>query len=143
MSYSDNNEGVLRPSLWVVASEIFWGVVAFILIFPLFNAIYRIIEVLCWKYYFNEQTITERTGVFSVRRRELHYARIKSIMVDEPFLFRIVGICNITIKSSDPYMPVLRLWGIPHGDLIRQMLKEKAHYWRKKEGIKEFDLYNL
>lgn len=143
MKYSDNSEATLRPSLWVIASEIFWGVVMFILVFPLFNAIYRVAEILCWRYYFNDEKITERTGVFSVQRRELHYARVKSIMVEEPFLFRIVGISNIIIKSSDPYMPVLRLWGIYQGAVLKELIEERVRYWRKKEGIREFDLYNL
>jgi len=143
MSYSDKNLSVIRPSLWVITAEILLGVLFSFLVLPLLYAIYKVAEILCWKYYINERTIVERTGVFSVLRKEIHYARIKSIMVYEPFLFRLVGLSNITIKTSDPYKPTLRLYGVRDGQRIKQMLSSKADKGRKKEGIKEFDLYSL
>jgi uncharacterized membrane protein YdbT with pleckstrin-like domain len=129
--------------LWVITAEILLGVLFSFLVLPLLYAIYKVAEILCWKYYINERTIVERTGVFSVLRKEIHYARIKSIMVYEPFLFRLVGLSNITIKTSDPYKPTLRLYGVRDGQRIKQMLSSKADKGRKKEGIKEFDLYSL
>lgn len=64
-------------------------------------------------------------------------------MVDQPFLLRLVGLSNITIKSSDPYMPVLELKAISDGIRIKEMLSQKVYDWRKAEGIKEFDMYSL
>ena len=56
--------------------------------------------------------MVERKGVFNVLRKELHYYRIKSVYIEEPFLFRIFNLANVHIKTSDPYLPELKLYGV-------------------------------
>lgn len=145
MSYSDNNEFSLRPSYWLaVPSAIIPIVLAFfkfpyLLIYP----VYMLLEIYFWRYEFNEMTLTERKGVFTVYRREMYYSRIKSIRVHEPFIFRLLGLCNIELISSEPYMPSIRLYAIPYRDKVKRYLSGKYYNWRKTEGVKEFDLYAL
>lgn len=145
MSYSDNNEFILRPSYWLVFPSAVLAVVLALFKFPylLIYPIYRAVDIYFWRYEFNEMTITERTGILSVSRTEMHYSRIKSIMVDEPFWLRIVGLCNIRIISSEPFMNSLELYAIPHRGKVKKYLSGKYYNWRKKEGVKEFDMYNL
>jgi uncharacterized membrane protein YdbT with pleckstrin-like domain len=105
--------------------------------------IYQFFELWFWDYELYDRTIVEKKGIFSVSYREVHYARIKSIMVDQPFLLRIVGLSNITIKSSDPYMPILEIKAVSDGLQLKEFISQKMYEWRKAEGIKEFDMYNL
>lgn len=145
MTYSDDNEFTLHPSYWtafplaVLSISLCFMEFPYLLVFLLIH----ILDIACWKYQFNERTITERKGVFSVDRNELHFSRIKSIKIHEPFLFRLVGLSNVTIKSSDPYMPELKLYAIPSGQKIWKYLRAKTDQWRKHDGVKEFDMYNL
>lgn len=145
MSYSDNNEFILRPSYWLVFPSAVLAIALSFFQFPflLIYPIYRTIEIYFWRYEFNEMTVTERTGVFSVERREMYYSRIKSISIHEPFIFRLVGLCNIHVISSEPNMQNLYLNAIPHREKVKKYLSGKYYNWRKEEGVKEFDLYNL
>lgn len=145
MSYSDNNEFILRPSYWLVFPSAVLAIALSFFQFPflLIYPIYRAIEIYFWRYEFNEMTVTERTGVFSVDRTEVYYSRIKSIRVYEPFILRLVGLCNIYVISSEPHMPNLYLQAIPYRDKVKKYLSGKFYNERKREGVKEFDLYNL
>jgi len=137
--------GAAAPSPWTIVPTTVLAFVLSLFGFPFLflYVIYQFAEIWFWDYEFHDQTIVERKGIFSVSYREVHYARIKSIMVDQPFVLRIVGLSNITIKSSDPDIPVLELKAISHGLKIKEMLSQKVYDWRKAEGIKEFDMYSL
>ena len=113
MTYSDNNYKTVSPSQWINLGYIFFGIVGIYYVLPTLLAIAKILSVYYWRYEFNERTLVERKGILSVTRRELHYYRIKSISVDEPFFLRIFGLANIHIKSSDPYQPELTLIAVP------------------------------
>jgi uncharacterized membrane protein YdbT with pleckstrin-like domain len=145
VNYSDTKLFSAAPSPWTIVP---FGLVALLLCFVKFPflllfTIYQFIELWNWDYIFNEQTVVEKKGIFSVSYREIHYARIKSIMVDQPFVLRLVGLSNIRIKSSDPYMPTMRINAVANGIEIKQFLSKKTHELRKAEGIKEFDMYSL
>lgn len=111
--------------------------------FLLLVSLYQAIDILCLEYQFYEQTIVEKKGIFSVSYREVHYSRIKSIKVDRPFFLRLVGLSNITIQSSDPYMPLLKLHAVDNGLELKEFITKKAEKWRRINGVKEFDLYSL
>lgn len=145
MTYSDNNEFTIQPSYWTVLPLAILSIGLCFVEFPflLVFLFIQILDIACWKYQFNERTIMERKGILSVDRLELHYSRIKSIKIHEPFLFRLVGLSNVYIKSSDPYMPELKLYAISSGMKIRSYLRGKADHGRKRDGIREYDLYNM
>jgi uncharacterized membrane protein YdbT with pleckstrin-like domain len=143
--YSDNREGTLHPSYWTVVPS---GIIPVLLTFiglPILLpfTIYRIIEIRCWRYHFNERTIIEQQGIFSVSHTELHYYRIKSIRIEEPFIMRLVGLSNVHIESSDPYKPSMRLYAVRNSMQIREFLRAKADYWRRKVGVREIDMHNI
>jgi uncharacterized membrane protein YdbT with pleckstrin-like domain len=143
MIYSDNMIRRLSPSQWMNLPFFIAGVVGVQTVILPVLAIVKYIEYRCWKYEFNERTIIESKGILSVTHTELHYYRIKSIRVEEPFLLRLLGLSNVYITASDPYQPELKLYAVPAGSILRSQLREKTDTWRKSEGVKEFDLYNL
>jgi membrane protein YdbS with pleckstrin-like domain len=99
--------------------------------------------ITCWRYDFNERTISERKGVFNVSTREIHYFRIKSIRVEEPFLYRFVGLKTYNLVTSDPLIPIFRIYAISDDGSLRDYLKKKATYWRKEMGVKETDFHSF
>ncbi len=141
--YSDNLIKTLSPSQLV---NFFWVVLGISLlptvIVPLV-AIVKILDVYFWRYEFRERTIIERKGILSVTRKEVHFYRIKSIRIDEPLWMRIFGLANVSIITSDPYHPELVLYAVPNGINLREYIRVTTDQWRKIEGVKEFDLYNL
>jgi len=155
----DNLEFTLKPSQWSTAGWIITVVIIVILTF-LFSTLTSVLSAIvigfftvgwiinriiisCWKYDFNERTVSERKGVLSVHTREIHYFRIKSIRVEEPLFFRIVGLRTYYVITSDPLIPIFKIYAVEdHGEL-RDILKKKATYWRKEMGVKETDFHDF
>lgn len=143
MSYSDNLVRTVSPSQWINLIYIILGIILIKTIAVPFLAIVKILDVYYWRYEFRERTIIERRGILSVTRREVHYYRIKSIKVDEPLWMRIFGLSKVSIITSDQYHPELVLYAVSDGHYLRDLIRSNTHEWRKNEGVKEFDLYNL
>lgn len=139
----DQNSFVLKPSQWINVGYILFGIIASPLVIPVIMMIYQILDVYYWQYHFFEDHVIERRGVFSVTRRELYYHRIKGIQHEAPFLYRLVGISNIQLISSDPFTSSFQFTAIPKGLEISGALRELAQDTRKKKKINEVDLYHL
>ena len=92
------------------------------------------------EFQFAERTITEKQGVLNIRIREVHYYRIKSIRMEEPLLYRLVGISRIELITSDPLIPAISIFAIDKGDEVRNYLKEMTVLRRQEQGVKEYDL---
>lgn len=110
---------------------------------PVMIFIYKVLEVYFWRYEFGEETIVERKGVFNVTRNEIHYYRIKSIQVDEPLQYRIVGISNVNLITSDQFTKEFTFVGVHGGEKLRQEIRTMVAQHRGQKGVKEFDLFNL
>lgn len=145
----------IRPSIWTITH---WWILSMVLAFflpiwlgtmgwviPLIFYTYKLIEVFCHSYTFddNRGTITERKGVFSVHKVEIQYFRIKSIQVKKPFLMRLVGIGNIEVITSEPFMPFLRFHGVVSPDVWADFLQQAAKWWRSENGVKETDFHHF
>ena len=145
---TDKLEFIIKPSQWV---NIIWLTVTissafFIYLWALIPGViwlWKWMVISCWEFRFHERTIAEKKGVFSVSRREIHYFRIKSVRVEEPFLYRFIGLCSIDIITSDPMIPVLRIYAIGNMENIRNYVKDMTTHWRKMNGIREYDLHSL
>lgn len=133
----------IKPSHWINTGYYLFGIIGFSFIIPPLIAAYKFIELYCINYTFDKNSIIYRRGVFLVDHTEVHFYRIKSVRVEEPLLFRLVGISNVYIKSSDPYQGELKLWGVPSGINIWKGIKEKNFAERKAQGVREFDMFNL
>ena len=120
----------------VVASPITMGVT---LIIPL----WKMIETYCIKYEFYEDKIIYRRGVFTVTTDEILLYRVKSINLHEPFLYRLVGISNLSIITSDRYVGEITLNAIPVGTEFKNVLREMVEENRNIKGTKEFDFYDM
>jgi len=133
----------LKPSQWINFGYILFGIIASPLVIPFLVMIYHLLDVYCWRYEFYEEYLIERRGVFSVTRRELYYHRIKGIQHEAPFLYRLVGISNIQIVSSDPFTSYLQISAVSKGLEISQGIREMSQSNRKRKKVKELDLYHL
>lgn len=112
-------------------------------ILPLIALIYKWVEIKCWGYNLNEMTISEKKGIFNTSLQEIHYYRIKSITVDQPFFLRIFGLSTITIMTTDPSTPLMTLYAVEYGEEIRGAIKEETVRWRKEMKVRNFELSNL
>lgn len=136
-------ELTLRPSQWINAGWIMFGLVGIPLIFPPLIALFKMLETYCHRYDFYEDHIVESKGIFSITRNEIHFFRIKSIRMEEPFLYRIVDIYNIYIRTSDLFNQDVLLHAVPVGKTLVDDLKRVVKLERKSHNVREFDMYDL
>jgi uncharacterized membrane protein YdbT with pleckstrin-like domain len=136
-------EITLRPSQWTNLGWILFGLGGIMFVIPPLIAIYKMIETYCIRYDFYEDHILESKGVFSVTRNEIHYFRVKSIQIDEPFLYRLVSLSNIHIKTSDQYTMEFTLRALPVGRTLVNDLRAVVKAERKNHSVREFDMYDL
>lgn len=134
----------LKPSHWINVGYYLLSLIS-LSYFPVFIVvgIYKYLEIEYWRYDFFDNEIVESKGVFSVSHRRISYVRIKDVALDEPFLYRLVGIGKYYISSSDPYMNVLVLNAVPHSDKLWMMLRSLVHANSNKKNQVEVDLNYL
>lgn len=150
---SDNIQFIIKPSQlvnigWLV---LFLGGITLVFTFQIYWVaiitsmiwVAKFLTIKCWSYYFCEKTISERKGVFSVLTREIHYFRIKSVRWEQPFWLRIFGLSNVVLITSDPLIPILRLYGVNEGSDIVAHIKEQVSIWRRERTVKEQDIHPL
>jgi uncharacterized membrane protein YdbT with pleckstrin-like domain len=135
----------LRPSQWTNLGYIILGVglSPFTAGLTLVVPIWKMIETYCTKYEFYEDRIIHRRGVFTVTTDEILLYRVKAINLNEPLLYRLVDIADLSIMTSDRYVNEIVLHAIPVGVQFRDTLREMVEENRTKKGVKEFDLYEL
>ena len=141
----------LKPSQWVNFGWLILMIVpmvfgqAGLVIGGIFGLlwIWKYFVINCWMYDFHERTITEQKGVFTIRKQEIHFFRIKSIRVKQPFLHRLVGLVTYIVITSDPLIPIFTLYAIEDNGELRNILKSKATQARKEMGVKETDFHNF
>lgn len=136
-------EMTLRPSQWINVGWILFGLLGIPLVIPPIIAIYKVIETYCHKYDFYPDIVLESSGVFDVTINEVHYYRIKSIRIEEPFLYRFVGLSDVYIRTSAPFHTELKIIAIPYAKLFVSELRLAVETERKNKGVKELDIYEL
>lgn len=146
---TDETLFVEKPSQWV---NIFWLTMAvgsfvtesvLVVIIAMSIWLWQYLVIECWHYRFGEKTITEKKGVLSHEIVEVHYSRIKSIKVEKPLLYRLVGLSRILIISSEPYKPELRLFALKDGEEYKRYIKGQVENWRNNTGVKETDFHSF
>jgi len=135
----------LRPSQWINLGYIIFGVGAsfFTQGLTLIIPIWKMVETYYTTYEFYDDSIIYRRGVFRVTTDEILLYRVKAINLDEPLLYRLVGISNLRVITSDKYVGEIQLTGIPVGTEFRDNLRRMVETNRNRKGTKEFDLYDL
>jgi membrane protein YdbS with pleckstrin-like domain len=145
MSYRDGHVTTITPSHWT--NMVWYAIGLFGLLFGVYWLVLLPIGTAYytskWMFQFSETSIIESKGILSITHRELLYYRIKSIKLDEPLWMRFFGLSVVTIMSSDPYLPELKLYGIKHGKQISKELRQLTNTNRKENGVKEMDIFNL
>jgi uncharacterized membrane protein YdbT with pleckstrin-like domain len=82
--------------------------------------------------------ITE--GVFSKVTETLELYRVKDIEVRQPFFYRMLGVENIQVNTSDLSSPVILLEAIPKAVGLADKLRNQVEIIRVQKKVREIDL---
>ena len=76
---------------------------------------------------------------FNRNSEEIELYRIKDSSFNEPFFYRIFGLGNILLHTSDRSMPTLEIKALPKGKEFKEQLRALVEDIRTKKNVREVD----
>lgn len=133
-----------KPSQWLnfnkYFSLLFLMIHPFAAIFIFPYILWNILVIYFWKWDYTNDSITEIKGVFNITTHQIHYFRIKDVILIEPFFYRLVGLSKITLITSELSQPILEIKGIYNGKNKKELINKMVRDARKTRGVKEYDI---
>ena len=138
---------VIKPSQWL---NVGWYAVTvgglyiheYLGLFFLVILIYKVLDIYCWSYQFYDDILVEKRGILNVTQEEVHYFRIKSMMVEEPLFQRILDLSTINMSTSEHLKQNFVLHGITNAEGTKDYLAKLTKTKRRSNGIREMDIIN-
>ena len=107
---------------------------------PIFIAAKRYLQTKCTIYDVTTERLKTTEGVFSKVTDTLEFYRIKDIERQQPFLYRLCGIENIQLNTSDTSSPLVIIEAIPHGVGLADKIRNQVETIRQQKGVREIDV---
>jgi len=102
--------------------------------------IIKALNLYCTTWTIQQDNLIEKTGILNVSTEEVLLYRVKDIRLYEPLLYRLVGLSQLTIITSDYTNPSITLYGIKNGEKLMNIIRQLVANSRKVEGVKEIDI---
>jgi uncharacterized membrane protein YdbT with pleckstrin-like domain len=102
--------------------------------------IIKALDLYCTTWTIHQDNLIEKTGILNVSTEEVLLYRVKDIRLYEPLLYRLVGLSQLTIITSDYTNPSIVLYGIKNGEELMTIIRQLVANSRKIEGVKEIDI---
>jgi uncharacterized membrane protein YdbT with pleckstrin-like domain len=103
-------------------------------------ALIRIALIKASYYELTSERIRMRRGIFTKRTDELELYRVKDATVVEPFLYRLFGVGNIEVTTTDTSTPSLCLKAIRGAATLRESLRQSVEACRDKKRVRLTEL---
>ena len=129
--------------VWGAASPEIKSVSPFILLLlavPIFIALARYLKTKCKVYELTTERMKTTDGVFSKVTETLELYRVKDLETRQPFLYRLVGVENIHINTSDMTTPFVPVEAIPARIGFADKLRNQVEIIRQQKGVREIDI---
>lgn len=123
------------PSQWTN----FWWFVGCITVILIPVAIWKWIMTKMHEFEITSERIIETKGVFTRKIDDIELYRVKDIRIEQPFIYRMFGLFNLTVISSDRSLPVLEMKAIINGKQVREDLRKAVEKRRDEKRAREMD----
>src|ERR1700730_8524522 len=110
------------------------------LIVPIFIALARYLQTKNNVFELTTERLKMTEGVFSKVTETLELYRVKDIEVRQPFIYRIVGLENIKVNTSDLSSPVILIDGISQKVGLADKLRNQVEIIRAQKNVRELDI---
>ena len=140
ISYFHEYEVLIRsPTMPVNASLVLISIPGYICLFTLLTAIYHVLKVWCISYEISQEEIRVKRGILSRNHEFVELYRVKDYSLNQPLVYRLFGLGNLTLFTSDRTHPVFTLWAIRDPEKKYQFLREQVERNRKEKHVFEVD----
>jgi len=110
------------------------------LIVPIFIALARYLQTKNKVYELTSERLKITEGVFSKVTDTLELYRVKDIETQQPFLYRLFGVENIQMNTSDTSSPFIFIEAIPHTVGLADKIRNQVEIIRQQKGVREIDV---
>ncbi len=110
------------------------------LIVPIFIALARYLQTKCKIYELTTERLKITQGVFSKVTDTLELYRVKDLETRQPFLYRLAGVENIQLNTSDQSTPFVFIEAIPSEVGLADKLRNQVEIIRQLKRVREIDI---
>src|SRR6266853_2146401 len=107
---------------------------------PIFIAGKRYLQTKCKVYELTSERMKMSEGVFSKVMDTLELYRVKDIETQQPFVYRLCGIENVQLNTSDTSSPFVLIQAIPHRVGLGDKIRNQVEIIRQQKGVREIDV---
>jgi uncharacterized membrane protein YdbT with pleckstrin-like domain len=107
---------------------------------PIFIALARYLQTKNKVYELTTERMKMSEGVFSKVTDTLELYRVKDLETRQPFLYRVVGIENVRLNTSDASSPSVLLHAIPGAVGLGDKIRNQVEIIRQQKGVREIDI---
>ena len=110
------------------------------LIVPIVFAVARYVQTRSKVYELTSERLKITEGVFSKATSTVELYRVKDIEMRQPFLYRMLGVENLHVTTSDVSSPTLFFEAIPVAAGLPDKLRNQVEIIRVQKRVREIDL---
>jgi membrane protein YdbS with pleckstrin-like domain len=107
---------------------------------PIFIAGKRYLQTKYKVYELTSERLKMSEGVFGKVTDTLELYRVKDIETQQPFLYRLCGIENVQLNTSDTSSPFVLIQAIPHQVGLGDKIRNEVETIRQQKGVREIDV---
>ena len=107
---------------------------------PIFIAGQRYLQTKYKVYELTSERLKMSEGVFGKVTDTLELYRVKDIETRQPFLYRLCGIENVQLNTSDTSSPFVFIESIPHHVGLADKIRNQVESIRQQKGVREIDV---
>jgi membrane protein YdbS with pleckstrin-like domain len=111
-----------------------------LLALPIFIAGKRYLQTKCTIYEVTTERMKTTDGILSKVTDTLEFYRIKDIERRQPFLYRLCGIENVQLNTSDTTSPIVIIEAVPHDAGLADVIRNQVEKIRQQKGVREIDV---
>ena len=138
---------VLLVSLSVICSEVIDARIAkrgpyilLLLILPIFMVLRHYLKTKNKVCELTTERLKTTEGVFSKVTDTLELYRVKDLEKRQPFFYRLVGVENVSLNTSDASSPFILIEAIPSSVGLADKIRNQVEAVRAQKGVREIDV---
>ena len=111
-----------------------------LLLVPIFIALAHYLKTKNKIYELTTERFKTSEGVFSKMTDTLELYRVKDLETHQPFLYRLVGIENVQLNTSDTSSPFILIQAVPRAAGLADKIRNQVEIIRQQKGVREIDV---
>ncbi len=139
--------GAVIVAIFLIASSMsplelrrFSPIILLFLAAPIFMALSRYLQTKNKRYELTTERLKTTQGVFSKATETLELYRVKDLETRQPFVYRLFGLENVELHTSDASSPTVLIEAVPARLALADKTRNQVEVVRAQKGVREIDV---